>query len=85
MPEARDAAPRPDSRRHDAAELAKQEGLPVEIVEDLYESSLADLGKEARVRDFLPVLVENRVRRELRRKKRREAAPGKEPSSAPPS
>jgi len=85
MPEARDAAPRSASRRHDAAELAKQEGLPVEIVEDLYESNLADLGKEARVRDFLPVLVENRVRRELRRKKRREAAPGKEPSSAPPS
>lgn len=70
MAEAQETPPRRATLRQDAEALAKQEGLPLDVVEGLYESSLADLGKEARVRDFLPVLVENRVRREIRRKKR---------------
>jgi hypothetical protein len=78
MPEQQDAAPEPAaSVRQDAAALAKEEGFPLEVVEGLYESVLAELGQNARVREFLPVVVINRVRRELRRRKRKDAAPGR--------
>jgi len=52
--------------RHDASVLAKEEGFPLEVVESLYESVLAELRPTARVREFLPVVVANRVRKELR-------------------
>ena len=61
------------SLRHDASVLAKEEGFPLEVVESLYESVLGELQRTARVREFLPVVVANRVRKELRRRKGRES------------
>ena len=61
------------SLRHDASVLAKEEGFPIEVVESHYESVLAELRPTARVREFLPVVVANRVRKELRSRKGRDS------------
>jgi hypothetical protein len=47
-------------------EIAQQSGLPEQKVAQFYEEELARLKQHARVKDFLPVLLQRMVRENLR-------------------
>jgi hypothetical protein len=53
-----------DRLRHEASidRLARDEGLPRNEVQALYERELAHLKASARVKDFLAILISRRVR-----------------------
>jgi len=69
-----------DSRRGMSAQIsgiATEEGVSIEMVEELYRRELERLGIGARIVDFLPVLAVNNLKRQLRdrRQKKRSGAP----------
>lgn len=55
-------------------ELASASGVPVEIVERLYATEIERLTRGARIKEFVPVLAANNVRRQLRDLRHRRAA-----------
>lgn len=48
--------------------LARELGLPVEEVEQACRQETRAIGADARIKNFVPVLVTSRVRSELRRR-----------------
>jgi uncharacterized protein DUF3562 len=60
--------------RKNAEQLAREEGVSIDVVEPIYVAELAQVGQSARIREFVPVLVANRVKRALRRIKQETAS-----------
>lgn len=52
------------------AEIAALYCVPVEVAESVYQFELGSLLAEARIRTFLPIIAQRRVREVLRRRQR---------------
>jgi hypothetical protein len=56
------------------SEFASESGVAFDIVERLYGTELARLARDAHIREYVPVLAANNVRRHLRALRDRRAA-----------
>ena len=63
------AAPKIGTLLPEIRQLAAQEGLPVELIQQLYAAELERLRASARIPDFVPILATNRLKRRLRERR----------------
>jgi len=58
----------PVTHRNAVIGIAAESHVPLEQVADAYRRELVDLERDARIKQFLPVIASRRVRHRLRRK-----------------
>jgi hypothetical protein len=63
---AQDAEPGGHDSRPAVEQLAHESGCSMQLVQSLYEQELVFVGREARIRSYVPVLAMKRVRDALR-------------------
>ncbi|CAG2133711.1 DUF3562 domain-containing protein [Cupriavidus numazuensis] len=55
-----------DSKQELIRKIAEECHAPETLVADMYEHTMEDLSAQARIRDYLPLMVARRVRREIK-------------------
>ncbi|TPQ40343.1 DUF3562 domain-containing protein [Cupriavidus pinatubonensis] len=55
-----------DSKQQLIRKIAEECHAPEALVADMYEHTMEDLSAQARIRDYLPLMVARRVRQEIK-------------------
>ncbi len=64
---------RTDTKQELIRKIAEECHAPEAMVTDLYEHTMEDLSAQARIRDYLPLMVARRVRQEIKNSRSTEA------------